>query len=56
MLYLCDLFFIFIIINDIISLKQMHLLLQYALLVLDDNVMRKANNFQIAKAQPQGTA
>ena len=46
MSYLCDLFFIFIfifiIINDFVSLKQTHLLfctfLEYVLLLLDDNV------------------
>ena len=64
MSHLCDLFFIFslifIVINHITSLKQTHLFfenfLEYLLLVLDNKVDKKGNNFQIAKGQPQGVA
>ena len=63
-LYLCDLFFffslIFIVSNHITSLKQMHLFfvqfLEYLPLFLDNNVDKKANNFQIAKVQSQCVA
>ena len=58
--YQCDLLFIFsfifIVINHITSFKQTYLFfvhfLERLLLFLDDNV--EANNFQIAKDQPQG--
>ena len=61
MSYLCDLFFIFsLIFISYTLLKQIHLFfvhfLEYLLLFLDDNVMKKANNFQMAKVQPQGVA
>ena len=62
--YLCDKFFIFslifIAINHITLFKQTYLFLvpflEYLLLFLDDNVMKKASNFQIAKVQLQGVA
>ena len=62
MLHLYDLFFIFslifIAINHITSLKQTQLLLfvEQLILFLDNDVMKKANNFQIAKVQPEGIA
>ena len=64
MSYLGDPFFffslIFIVINRITSLKQTHLffihILEYLLLFLDDNKMKKADDFQIAKVQPQRVA
>ena len=62
MLHLYDLFFIFslifIVINHITSLKQTQLLLfaEQLILFLDNDVMKKANNFQIAKVQPEGIA
>ena len=64
MSYLGDPFFffslIFIVINRITSLKQTHLffihILEYLLLFLDDNKMKKADDFQIAKVQPQCVA
>ena len=62
MLHLYDLIFIFslifIVINHITSLKQTQLLLfvEQLILFLDNDVMKKANNFQIAKVQPEGIA
>ena len=63
MSYLCDRLFLFtfIIINHMISLKQTNrhtCFLEYVMLILDGNVtwMKKANNFQIAKVQPQDVA
>ena len=61
MSYLCYLFFhfifIFIVINrmntDALALL---LIFQNVLLILDDNVDEKLNNFQIAKFQLQGVA
>ena len=51
---------IFIAINHITSFKQTYLLLvhflKYLLLFLDDYVMKKVNNFQIAKVKPHGVA
>ena len=63
MSYVFDPFFIFSLIliatNHIMSLNQTHLFfahfLEYLLLFLDDNV-KKVDNFQIAKVQPQGVA
>ena len=37
------------------NIRTIHFL-KYLLLFLDDNVMKKANNFQIAKVQPQSVA
>ena len=57
MLYICDLFlifiFIFIMINRACSFAYS---LECVLLFLDDIVMKNVNNFQIAKFQPQGDA
>ena len=61
MLYLCDLFFIFslifIIINHVTVLKQFFIFFRIApchfWIIM---WMNKANNFQIAKGQPQGVA
>ena len=57
MSYLCDLFsilnLIFIVTNDITSLKQTHLFLVKFRMITQ---MKNANNFQIAKVQPQGVA
>ena len=58
MSYLCDLFFffslIFIVINHITSLKQMHLLfvqfLEYLPLFLDDNVDKESKSFSNSKS------
>ena len=63
-LYLYDLFFIssliFIVINHINSFKQTYLFfvhfLEYLLLSWMITWMKKMNNFQIAKVQPQGAA
>ena len=49
MSYLCDLFFIFIMINLMNADTSYFACFLYALLVLDDDVMKNVNNFQIAK-------
>ena len=65
MLYLCDIFFIFnlifIVIDHITSFKQTHFLslyifqnFSYYFMIITR--MKKANNFQITKVQPQGVA
>ena len=64
MSYLCDVLFIFarifIFTNDIASCKQTYLFfvhfLEYLVLFCMITWMKKANNFQIAKIQPQGIA
>ena len=62
MSYLCDFFYlIFTAFNHITLFKQTYFffvhVLGYFLLFLDDGTwLKKANNFQVAKIQPQGTA
>ena len=61
MLYLCDLFFIFIltfIMDNRMNTDKLvlSLIFQNVLLFLDDNVDKNVNNFQIAIVQPQGVA